>query len=418
MFEVAYRRRLDADIARWQIEGVITPTVGDAIRRSLGPRPKGMSVATVVAIVGGLLIAAAFLAFIAANWPVIPRPARLAILLTGIAAAFGIGAEFDRRGRTVLGDLGATVGSIIFGAAIALVGQMYHLGEDFAGGMFLWAAGALLAAVLTGSRGALAVALVAGCVWTGARASEAADVPHLPFVVFWLAGALLAVAWNAVSARHAVAVAAVVWWAITAFVGADVSRAPPTFALAAGASLLFGAGLLLAICRPDRLRSFGVTSSAYGAFALIVPALAVVINREWTAAVVPWMTACAVAGLICAAAAAVIIRRIGPVLAAISICLVLLATSGLVRPAGSTEPWHIYALSISAMLCLVISGMLDEVQPRVVAGWIGLASVIGAITWAVRGSLLRRAVFLAVAGAAAVALASLLGRLKPREQHR
>jgi hypothetical protein len=67
------------------------------------------------------------------------------------------------------------------------------------------------------------------------------------------------------------------------------------------------------------------------------------------------------------------------------------------------------------MLCLVISGMLDDVRPRVVAGWIGLAAVIAAVTWAVKGSLLRRALFLAVAGAAAVGLAALLGRLLPKE---
>jgi Predicted membrane protein (DUF2157) len=60
----------------------------------------------------------------------------------------------------------------VFGAAIALVGQMYHLGDDFAAGMLLWAAGALAAAALTGSRGALAVALVAGCIWSGARSKR------------------------------------------------------------------------------------------------------------------------------------------------------------------------------------------------------------------------------------------------------
>jgi hypothetical protein len=64
----------------------------------------------------------------------------------------------------------------------------------------------------------------------------------------------------------------------------------------------------------------------------------------------------------------------------------------------------------------VISGLIDEMRPRVVAGWIGLALLIAAITWAVRGSLLRRAVFLAAAGVVAVALASLLGRLVRKER--
>jgi hypothetical protein len=53
-----------------------------------------------------------------------------------------------------------------------------------------------------------------------------------------------------------------------------------------------------------------------------------------------------------------------------------------------------------------------------VAGWLGLGLMIAGITWAVEGSLLRRAVFLAVSGAAAVALAALLSRLVPKEEGR
>jgi drug/metabolite transporter (DMT)-like permease len=66
------------------------------------------------------------------------------------------------------------------------------------------------------------------------------------------------------------------------------------------------------------------------------------------------------------------------------------------------------------MICLVISGMLDGVRSRTVAGWIGVAGVIAGITWAVRGSLLRRSVFLAVAGLLTVGLATVLNRLLPR----
>jgi hypothetical protein len=75
-----------------------------------------------------------------------------------------------------------------------------------------------------------------------------------------------------------------------------------------------------------------------------------------------------------------------------------------------------YALALTSMLCLVISGMLDAERPRMVAGWIGLAAVIAAITWSVQGSLLHRSAFLAAAGLAAVALATLLGRLLPKER--
>ena len=89
-------------------------------------------------------------------------------------------------------------------------------------------------------------------------------------------------------------------------------------------------------------------------------------------------------------------------------------TKGLSLP----QPWAAYAFALASMLCLVVSGMLDNVRPRIVAGWLGLGLLIAGITWAVRGSLLRRAAFLAVAGMAAIGLAVLFSRLVPKEEVR
>ena len=129
MFDRTYRQRLEADLARWEADGVIAPAAVTAIRVALPPLAPGINIAVVVAIVGGLLIAAAFLAFVAAHWIEIARLSRLAILFAGILTAHGLGAWFARAGQPVLADLCAAVGAIVFGAGIALVGQMYHLGE-------------------------------------------------------------------------------------------------------------------------------------------------------------------------------------------------------------------------------------------------------------------------------------------------
>ena len=55
MFDRAYRQRLEADLARWEADGVITPPVVAAIRIALPPLAPGIIIAVVVAIVGGLL---------------------------------------------------------------------------------------------------------------------------------------------------------------------------------------------------------------------------------------------------------------------------------------------------------------------------------------------------------------------------
>jgi uncharacterized membrane protein len=419
MFDRAYRQRLEADLARWEVEGVTTPAVVAAIRATLPPLAAGTTIAEVVAIVGGLLIAAAFLAFVAAHWMELARLLRFAILLAGILAAHGLGAWFARKGRPVLADLCVSGGAIIFGAGIALVGQMYHLGEDFAGGMLLWSIGALASAALTGSRGALAVALTAACVGSSARFFEAGDVPHFSFMVVWLPAAGLGLAWNSRVAAHLVALATLPWW-ISAAVQPHFE---PSFVLAGGAALLFGTGLMLASTPWHRTSSFGAVLSAYGAFSLAVVGILEVVTtddffhwRQLSLGQPPWAIPCGVAGLAFAFAAAMLTRQAGPAFAASAIALILLAAATWTPPQAG-EPWVTYALELCAMLCLVVSGMLDAARSRIVAGWLGIAGVIAGITWAVKGSLLRRSAFLALAGGGAVVLATVLDRFLRRADH-
>jgi uncharacterized membrane protein len=419
MFEAAYRQRLAADLARWQADGVITAVAGDAIRAALPPAPKGVNVPTVIGILGGILMAAAFLAFVAANWTEIARPLRFAILLAGIAGSYGIGAWFDRSNRPYLADISATVGSIVFGASIALVGQMYHLSEDFAAGMMLWSAGALVAAVLTASRGALAVALAAGCVWSGMRVTEVADAPHMPFLAFWLAGAALAVIWNSPVARHLVGVAAL-GWLLTIFIGMTDRNLNPVLQTAGWTTVLLGGGLIMSDLKPDPLRALGLTLSTYGSFALALVMAPVGFDE--------YLSRTPIApdgGLIAGIAADVVLlalaiarRRAGQAFAWLAQLLAVIVAAGWAGAAVLPQPWTAYALTLTSMLCLVVSGMLDDVRPRIVAGWLGLGLMIAGITWAVRGSLLRRAVFLAVTGLAAVGLAALISRLVPKEEGR
>jgi uncharacterized membrane protein len=415
--EKAYRQRLEADLAQWQADGVITPAARDAIRATFRPLPAGIDVPTVIAILGGLLIAAAFLAFVAANWTEIARPLRFLMLLAGIAGAYGAGAVFAHKGRTYLSDISATVGSIIFGAAIALVGQMYHLGDDFAGGMALLACGALVAAVLTGSHGALAVALLTGGIWHGWRSVELADI-QLPFLVYCFVGGVLAVVWNSPVARHLVGLALLGWW-FGLGLGLEQSGFLNylVFTFASGAALVFGGGLALASRGPEPVTSLGATISIYGALAFAI-ALAWIIAAFFDGAIPklpPGIHMCAGLGVILALIAAGIRRTLGSALAGAALALGLIAIFTFHRPVVGNEPWLSYALALAAMLCLVLSGILDGVRTRFVAGWIGLGCVIAAITWSLTGSLLQRAVFLSIAGGIAIAFAFLLARLRPEK---
>ena len=73
MFDRTYRQRLETDLARWESDGVVTPAAASAIRAALPQLAPGVTIAVVIAIVGSLLIAAAFLAFVAAHWTELAR---------------------------------------------------------------------------------------------------------------------------------------------------------------------------------------------------------------------------------------------------------------------------------------------------------------------------------------------------------
>jgi uncharacterized membrane protein len=419
MLDRAYRQRLEADLVRWEADRVITPATVAAIRGVLPARSSAINIPVVVGIVGGLLIAAAFLAFVAAHWMEIARLLRLGILVAGIVASNGLGAWFARTERPILADLCASVGAVIFGAGIALVGQMYHLGDDFAGGMLLWAVGAFCTAALTSSRGALAVALAAASIWTCLRIVDIHDGLHLPFVALWLLAGALALIWRSRVAAHLVTLATFPWWIATA-TQLDLRDLQPLFFLADGAALLLGGGLALAASPWQRAREAGRVLSSYGAFALagvaVIEVIAAndVLRPGSDVSLQPeWAIACGIAGTIAAFAAGALRRQAGATFAGGAMALMMIAAVVWpLRQAG--EPWLAYAVELSAMLCLVVSGMLDGSRARMVAGWLGIAGVIAGITWAVKGSLLRRSAFLAAAGIVAIVMAAVLNRLLPR----
>jgi hypothetical protein len=244
------------------------------------------------------------------------------------------------------------------------------------------------------------------------------DAPHFAFVALWLLAGGLALAWNSRVAAHLVAVAAVPWWMASAFQAPLDFR--PSFVLANGAALLFGGGIALAASPWPRAARAGSVLSTYGAFSLAGVAIleATLANEvfRYHAGLANhplWTISCGVAGVILAFAATATTRRPGTIFAASAIGLVL-AAAALWTPRQLGEPWLAYAALLCAMLCLVVSGMPDATRPRIIAGWLGIAGVIAAITWAVKGSLLSRSIFLAGAGMVAVVLALVLNRFVPR----
>lgn len=205
-----YARRLDHDLVRWRQAGWIGSDGEAAIRADLATHSSKLDLASVLGILGAVLIGFGAMSFVAAHWSEMPRLFRLTMIFGGLFAAYGIaGLLFERRHPT-FAHAAILVGVAIFGAGIMLIAQMYHIEGNPPDAVLTWALGALAAGVLLRSNPALALAMLLVGLWAGWETSNSGEV-FWPFLVGW-AAVTAAIAWQRWQAGlHLAAVVLSLW---------------------------------------------------------------------------------------------------------------------------------------------------------------------------------------------------------------
>lgn len=162
----SYTDRVKSEIHRWQGEGLLAPDLAAALARDIeSRRPAGTSLGTVLILLASVLIAAAILLFVAANWEAVPRLVRVLLLFAVMAAGTIGGAVAKMRGSRGLGEALFVVSSATFGASLALVGQMYHLSGDEVQAIGTWGTATALAAALLRSPSLSIGAVLLAAAW-------------------------------------------------------------------------------------------------------------------------------------------------------------------------------------------------------------------------------------------------------------
>jgi len=152
----------------WVEQGLISQDQAQRIR-GLYPAPKatlpwGMIIfSSLGAITAGLGV----ILLLAYNWQAIPKFAKLAIILGSLAGLHASGLWLWTRGdgRRPVGEAVCLFGTMLFGAGIWLVAQIYHIDEHYPNGFLIWGLGALALAWAMPSlaQGFLAAAVL--CAW-------------------------------------------------------------------------------------------------------------------------------------------------------------------------------------------------------------------------------------------------------------
>jgi uncharacterized membrane protein len=133
-------------IERWVEAGLIEPALAERIQAwETVHAPTGGRWPVRLALgLGGLLLCAGLLLFVAAHWDAMAPGSRYALVIGTVAAFHLAGTLAADRSPGLAATLHAC-GTAALGGGIFLSGQIFHLSSHWPGGLLLWALGAWLA---------------------------------------------------------------------------------------------------------------------------------------------------------------------------------------------------------------------------------------------------------------------------------
>jgi uncharacterized membrane protein len=137
-------------LARWTTAGVVDAATADRIRAWEAEHggDAGRSRLALIAFgLGGLLLIAGVLLFVAAHWDDLSPAGRFALVLAMIGVAH-LGGAFAAKSSAGLSATLHAVGTGALGAGIYLAGQIFNMAEHWPGALMLWSAGAAVGVLL------------------------------------------------------------------------------------------------------------------------------------------------------------------------------------------------------------------------------------------------------------------------------
>lgn len=133
-------------LERWHAAGLLDAATAERIRAFEAQDDTGKLRWPVILAVslGGILVAAGILLFVAAHWDDL-SPAERFLSVLAMVGGFHVGGALFAERFPVMATALHAVGTAALGAGIFLAGQIFNLEEHWPGGVMMWAGGAWLA---------------------------------------------------------------------------------------------------------------------------------------------------------------------------------------------------------------------------------------------------------------------------------
>lgn len=278
------RDRLDAELERWVAGGVLEPAAAERIRAFEAARGEsgrfGWPVLLAIGL-GALLLGAAVLLFVEANWDELSPGARF-VLVLALVLGFHVAAAFTAERVAALATALHATGTAALGAGIFLSGQIFHLQEHWPGGFLLWAIGAWLGVALLRDAPQLAFAALLTPTWITGEWIEAFALSPTAQRIPAAGLLLLALTYFSAPGREKptrarrvllwIGAAATVPFAVALAVMTARAEALPASAAALGWSIALGAPLAVAVRLHGRAAWANALASAWVALVALVSA--------------------------------------------------------------------------------------------------------------------------------------------------
>ncbi len=180
-------------LAVWVAAGLISPQQAEAIERHESHSGSDTSWGILIfAGFGAVVLGLGVILLFAYNWAEMHKFTKLGIVFGSVTATHAAGLWLSRtRWPHGVAEAAHMLGSMLFGAGIWLVAQIYHISAHYPNAFLIWAAGAILLAWALPSTAQGILGAVLLCIWACAEAmSYSNPVTFAPLLILATTGSL------------------------------------------------------------------------------------------------------------------------------------------------------------------------------------------------------------------------------------
>lgn len=410
-----YVRQLKRDLDDWIARGLVPESSREAILKSVGAE-SGLSLASMIAVLGVILIGAAAMSFVGANWEQMSKLIRLIVLFGAMWLAFA-GAALLHGLRPALSGALVLLGVLMFGANIMLIAQTYHINAHYPDGVVLWGAGAIAAAALAPSRASLALALGLGGLWTWQERWDFDQALHLAFLPYWAICAAIA-GWLAWRPGVHLAALSLLMWLVLSFEGLRLLLGWNEVEMASLYALAPLAIWAANAAFKSESERHVLTVEHYAVVVFVVAFWFLhVIGKQETAAASWYGVAAILAAAAIGAGAYGLRNQAHTVIDIAGIAFFCAATAGFVMMTNDTEQARKLAACVAILvviLWLLTRGVRIEDRFLINLSLIGFGAWVLYAYFVVFGALMDQAIFLLAGGVLLIGLSLVLDRVRRR----